>query len=89
MNGPMEELARIRKELKVMGININQQTRYFNASQSAAERAFYAMKTAELYGKIDMKVIGCLKSSPGLQINDYQDEGQGACLNINSVTKVD
>lgn len=56
MNGPMEELALIRKELKAMGININQQTRYFHSSESAAERAFYAMKTAELYGKIDTKV---------------------------------
>lgn len=56
MNGPMEELALIRKELKAMGVNINQQTRYFNASQSAAERVFHAMKTTELYGKIDTKV---------------------------------
>lgn len=29
MNGPMEELALIRKELKSIGININQQTRFF------------------------------------------------------------
>lgn len=56
MNGPMEELARIRKELKAMGVNINQQTRYFHASESVAERTFYAMKTAEQYEKIDTKV---------------------------------
>lgn len=56
MNGPMEELALIRKELKSIGININQQTRYFNASRSSAERAFYTMKTAELYEKSDTKV---------------------------------
>src|SRR3546814_20322175 len=56
MNGPMEELALIRKELKAMGININQQTKYFHASQSSAERAFYALKTAELYRSIEGKV---------------------------------
>src|SRR3546814_2193999 len=56
MNGPMEELALIRKELKAMGVNINQQTRYFHTSESASERIFYAMKTAELYGEIDTKV---------------------------------
>lgn len=61
MNGPMEELAMIRKELKSIGININQQTRYFNASESDAERTFYALKTAELYQKIDGKVDRLLK----------------------------
>ena len=30
MNGPMEELASIRKELKSIGVNINQITRSFN-----------------------------------------------------------
>jgi len=38
MNGPMEELALIRTELKSIGININQQARYFNASRSATKR---------------------------------------------------
>lgn len=61
MNGPMEELAMIRKELKSIGININQQTRYFNASQSFTERSFYVLKTAELYQSIDGKVDRLLK----------------------------
>ncbi|KIA90959.1 mobilization protein [Pedobacter kyungheensis] len=56
MNGPMEELALIRKEIKSIGININQQTHYFHTSQSAAERAFYVGKTAEMYKAIDQKV---------------------------------
>src|SRR5690606_14416303 len=56
LNAPMEELALIRKELKAIGININQQTKYFHTSQSSAERAFYVMKTAELYKTIDEKV---------------------------------
>lgn len=56
MNGPMEELALIRKELKAIGININQQTHYFHTSQNTAERAFHVGKTAELYKSIDHKV---------------------------------
>lgn len=55
MNAPMEEMALIRKELKAIGININQQTRYFHASRSEAEKAFYALKTAKLYQQVDRK----------------------------------
>ena len=68
MNGPMEELALIRKELKSIGININQQTRYFNASRNAAERAFYALKTAELYHSIDGKVDRLLEIVSALAV---------------------
>lgn len=61
MNGPMEEMALIRKELKAIGININQQTKYFHTSQSSAERTFYVIRTAELYKTIDEKVERLLK----------------------------
>ncbi|WP_026898540.1 hypothetical protein [Daejeonella oryzae] len=56
LNAPMEEMALIRKELKSIGININQQTKYFHTSQSEAERAFYTNRTAKLYQTIDEKV---------------------------------
>ena len=56
LNAPMEEMALIRKELKAIGININQQTKYFHTSQSEAERAFHANRTAKHYQKIDSKV---------------------------------
>lgn len=56
LNGPMEELALIRKELKSIGININQQTRYFNAVKSAAEKAFHSDRTVELLLKADAKM---------------------------------
>ncbi|RYG22034.1 MAG: mobilization protein [Chitinophagaceae bacterium] len=56
MGGPMEELALIRKELKSIGININQQTRYFNASKSTAEKNFHAEQTIKLYQKVDAKM---------------------------------
>ena len=45
LNGPMEELALIRKELKAIGININQQTYHFHISENSNERAFFVNKT--------------------------------------------
>lgn len=56
LNAPMEELTSIRKELKAIGININQQTRYFHTSGSDAERSFYVLKTTDLYSKVDEHV---------------------------------
>lgn len=56
MSGPMEEMALIRKELKAIGVNINQQTRYFNACKSAAEKNFHSDRTLELYAKVDHKM---------------------------------
>ncbi|MBT2563745.1 mobilization protein [Pedobacter sp. ISL-68] len=56
MNGPMEELAMIRKEIRSIGININQQTYHFHISPSKAARMFYAERTKELYEKIEIKI---------------------------------
>lgn len=57
MNPVMEELALIRKELKAIGININQITRSFNQEKTAeTHRAFYVLKVADLYKKVDEKV---------------------------------
>lgn len=56
MNAPMEELALIRKELKAIGININQITRSFNQDKAETHRAFYVLKVADLYKKVDEKV---------------------------------
>jgi len=56
MNGPMEELAQIRRELKAIGVNINQQTRHFHNSRSDAQRSYHALKTAELYKQVNPKV---------------------------------
>lgn len=56
MNAPMEEMALIRKELKAIGININQQTRFFNSCKSQAERTFHAGKTVVLYQSVGEKV---------------------------------
>src|SRR3546814_16199912 len=45
LDRPMEELTRIRRELKSIGININQQTHRFHTSASAPERALYTNHT--------------------------------------------
>ncbi len=56
LNAPMEEMALIRKELKAIGININQQTHRFHISDTEQQRAFYVLKTADLYKKVGDKV---------------------------------
>jgi len=56
MNAPMEEMALIRKEIKSIGVNINQQTHSFHISQNPMERSFHANKTAETYKTIEPKV---------------------------------
>jgi hypothetical protein len=61
MNPVMEELALIRKELKAIGVNINQITRHFNADKKEMHRGFYALKVAEQYQKVDERVEVLLK----------------------------
>ncbi len=56
MNPVMEELAGIRKELKSIGININQVVRKFNGAAAENQRSYYAMQTAELYKNVGEKV---------------------------------
>ena len=56
MNGPMEQLALIRKELKSIGVNINQQTRNYNAVKEDHKKAFYYLRTADLYKQVEDKV---------------------------------
>jgi trimethylamine:corrinoid methyltransferase-like protein len=56
LNAPLEELTSIRKELKAIGVNINQQTKHFHTSDSDTQRAFFALKTAEIYKGIEPKI---------------------------------
>jgi len=56
LNPIMEELAQVRKELKSIGININQITRSFNQDKVESHRAFYVLKVADRYKKVDEKV---------------------------------
>lgn len=56
LNPIMEELAQIRKELKSIGVNINQITRTFNQDKAEKHREYYVMQVADLYKKVDGKV---------------------------------
>jgi hypothetical protein len=56
MSGTMEELTRIRKELKAIGINVNQLTRGFNSSRDESGKAFYTLKAIERSKDIDVQV---------------------------------
>jgi len=73
MDGPMEELAGIRKELRAIGININQITRHFNSSDEGQQRIFHALKVAEQYRMVDEKVTMLLEQISKLAIRWLQE----------------
>lgn len=56
MNATMEELALIRKEIKSIGVNVNQQTHKFHISQNDTERTFHTNRTDEIYKTIEPKI---------------------------------
>lgn len=56
MNPMMEELALIRKELKAIGININQITRHFNQDKTDAGRSFFTLKVIDQYKLVDERI---------------------------------
>lgn len=51
----MEVLSSIQRELRSIGININQITRHFNSS-SENQKIFHSMKVAEQYDQVGVKV---------------------------------
>lgn len=73
INGPMEELALIRKELKSIGANINQQTRNYNAVKEEHKKAFYYLKTADLYKQVGDKVDTLLDIGQKLALKWLQE----------------
>ncbi|MFB2119898.1 mobilization protein [Parapedobacter sp. 2B3] len=56
LNGAMEEMALIRKEIKAIGVNINQQTHRFHVAETPTERAFHHIKTSAEYNRIEPKI---------------------------------
>ncbi len=56
IDGPMEILTGIQQELKAIGNNINQTTRYFNRSTSEGQRAHHMQITLQHYKQVDAKV---------------------------------
>ncbi|GAB2683477.1 hypothetical protein GCM10027037_00390 [Mucilaginibacter koreensis] len=61
LNSVMEELALVRKELKAIGVNINQITKAFHSSRNESAKSFYALKVAERYEIVGKKVDGLLE----------------------------
>jgi hypothetical protein len=55
MDGVTAELAGIKKELKTMGVNINQVTRYFNSKALPSAKIFEALKILDEYKKVTLK----------------------------------
>ncbi|EHQ24606.1 mobilization protein [Mucilaginibacter paludis] len=49
MDGVMEQLVLIRRELKAIGINMNQVTKSYHQSRDENTKAFYALKLAAQY----------------------------------------
>jgi MobC-like protein len=56
MDAPMEALSSVREELRRIGININQVTRYFNSCKSDLEKNSYGIKVAELFASVEPQV---------------------------------
>jgi len=56
MDAPMEILTAIQKELKAIGININQVTRRLNSMTTDPQRWYQVKQATEYYGQIDARV---------------------------------
>ncbi|MEO7991495.1 MAG: plasmid mobilization relaxosome protein MobC [Chryseolinea sp.] len=50
------ELTAIRKELKAIGTNINQVTRYFNGTSIPSQKIFDALKVLDEYKKVTVQI---------------------------------
>ena len=48
----LEELARLRQEIRAIGVNINQITRYFNTYPEPTRKASYAAMAFDKYQKV-------------------------------------
>lgn len=55
LNGAMEELAMIRKELRAIGVNINQVTKAFHSDKSETIQIFQVAKLVKIYIAVEMK----------------------------------
>lgn len=55
MDGVAAELAGIKKELRAIGVNINQVTKYFNSKALPSAKIFEALKILDEYKKVTVK----------------------------------
>lgn len=66
LEAPIQELIKIRGELRAIGVNVNQITHFFHASDTANQKMFHALKVAEEYGKVGNKVEVLIDMVTGL-----------------------
>lgn len=55
LNSAMEELALVRKELRAIGININQITKAFHTAKREHSQAIQISKVTQLYQQVEAK----------------------------------
>lgn len=56
LDGPMEKLLLLQREIRAIGVNLNQVTRYFHSTSDENRKAFYAMQIAAIYKDADLKI---------------------------------
>ncbi|MVT07732.1 plasmid mobilization relaxosome protein MobC [Chitinophaga tropicalis] len=56
LNVPMQRLVEIRQELRDIGVNINQVTRYFNSSTGSDKKLFHSLNVLERYQQVNERV---------------------------------
>lgn len=56
MQAPLEEIIRLRKEIKAIGVNINQVTHAFHGMEPEKKKVYQALRIAEEYKKVGDKV---------------------------------
>ncbi len=79
MDGVAAELAGIKKELRSIGVNVNQVTRYFNSKALPSAKIFEALKILDEYKKVAVKcdaVLACIDRISS-KLNERKFKGQG------------
>jgi hypothetical protein len=54
---PAEKLMLIYRELKAIGVNLNQVTRHFHQANTEHQKAFQAYQIAQVYKQADVKIM--------------------------------
>lgn len=73
MDSVAAELAGIKKELRSIGVNINQVTRYFNSKALPSAKIFEALKILDEYKKMTVKCDAVLA---GIDVISNKLEGK-------------
>ena len=50
----VQQLIRIREELRAISVNINQITRHFHSCEASNQKLFHALEVGEEYAKVNV-----------------------------------